>query len=218
MPSQRGLLANRSFVYEGFTIPVSKFYAILEEVLKSRALPKMRISRVYQREGGLLGAKREYLRVRNGRKAYDICAAYFGDGCFMVSWWHRKLPARRWLWIFGFLLVVSHLDLISKDFYEAVGTFFALLLLPFLILAVLYGMAKKLPGVESLVELLGELVSTLAAAGWERLHLPTLFQSDTEAAFQAIVPATVEEVASELASGHALRSEGEELQAFPVGA
>ncbi|MGA2258806.1 MAG: hypothetical protein ABSG53_29415, partial [Thermoguttaceae bacterium] len=60
--------------------------------LHRRKLPDVRVSRVDHHEGGILSAKREYLRVRRKELIFDICAAPFGPGGFFVSWWLGELP------------------------------------------------------------------------------------------------------------------------------
>lgn len=54
--------------------------------IERRAIPDAAQSRVDWREGGVLSAKREYLRVRRKQYTFDICGAPFGTG-FFVSWW-----------------------------------------------------------------------------------------------------------------------------------
>lgn len=71
---------------EGLQDSPQRFYALSEEAIKRRTVPDIKISHITYREGGILSAKREYLRI--GRKEYlfDICAAPFGNG-FFISWW-----------------------------------------------------------------------------------------------------------------------------------
>ena len=45
--------------------------------------------------GGILSAKREYLRVRRKELAYDICGAPFGNGFFFSSWL-GEVPSLFW--------------------------------------------------------------------------------------------------------------------------
>ncbi len=63
-----------------------RFYTAFEEAIKRHELPEVKISRTHYREGGLLSAKREYLRATRKQLIFDICAAPFGKG-FFVSWW-----------------------------------------------------------------------------------------------------------------------------------
>jgi hypothetical protein len=42
---------------------------------------------------GLLSAKREYLHVRRGKLAFDICGAPFGTGFFLSCWLAEMAPS-----------------------------------------------------------------------------------------------------------------------------
>ena len=71
---------------EGLQESPQQFYASVEEAINKRQLPQAKRSRIDYREGGILSAKREYLRIRRDEYVFDICAAPFGNG-FFVSWW-----------------------------------------------------------------------------------------------------------------------------------
>jgi hypothetical protein len=71
---------------EGSDATPMEFYRALEEAIERRKVPNSSRSRVDYREGGLLSAKREYLRVKRLSYTFDICGAPFGTG-FFVSWW-----------------------------------------------------------------------------------------------------------------------------------
>jgi hypothetical protein len=60
----------------------------VEETLRAKEAP-VRPQRIDWSEGGLLTAKREYLRATYGRYSFDICAAPFGKDYFF-SWWLTK--------------------------------------------------------------------------------------------------------------------------------
>jgi hypothetical protein len=88
---------------------VQRVYTSVEEEIKRRKIPDVKTSRIFYREGGILSAKREYLRVRRREHIFDICAAPFGTGYFF-SWWLGETPGFFWrliLWIpiLGGLLV-----------------------------------------------------------------------------------------------------------------
>ena len=63
-----------------------EFYTAVEQAVEQRKIPDASRSRIDWREGGLLSAKREYLRVKRKQYIFDICGAPFGNG-FFVSWW-----------------------------------------------------------------------------------------------------------------------------------
>jgi hypothetical protein len=65
-----------------FETSTQDFYAEVEKELESRKVPGLEISRVDFSEGGILSAKREYLRMARERLVFDICAAPFGTSYF----------------------------------------------------------------------------------------------------------------------------------------
>jgi len=80
------ILGHWSVLIEGLQASPLDFFAQVEAALEKRQIPGAKRSRVDWREGGLLSAKREYLRVRRYEYVLDICGAPFGTG-FFVSWW-----------------------------------------------------------------------------------------------------------------------------------
>lgn len=62
------------------------FYAAVDAAIQRRAIPDCRLSRVDWHEGGLVSAKREYLRAERGDILIDICGAPFGNAFFVSSW------------------------------------------------------------------------------------------------------------------------------------
>lgn len=76
-------------VYDGWYVPLDNFefstddfYKRIEKELDARKVPSLEMSRVEFSEGGFLSDKRQYLRLRRERLAFDICAAPFGTGYF----------------------------------------------------------------------------------------------------------------------------------------
>jgi hypothetical protein len=67
-----------------------EFYKAAEEAIKKREIPGISFSRVRYSEGGVLSANREYLHIARGEMAYDLCAAPFGTGFFVSSWYAEK--------------------------------------------------------------------------------------------------------------------------------
>lgn len=98
------VLSHWATMVEGMQASPQEFYKQVEESVKKREIPEINISRVTWKEGGVLSADREYLRVMRGRYFYDICAAPFGNGFFFSSWMAEKLPSPLWA-IIGFLLL-----------------------------------------------------------------------------------------------------------------
>lgn len=91
------VLSHWLFSAEDLNASALELYDAVEAALRARQVPGVSFSRVLQREGGLLSARREYLRVRRERLAFDIGAAPFGR-TFFVSVWLRRLRYRdTWL-------------------------------------------------------------------------------------------------------------------------
>lgn len=80
------VLSHWSNQVENFSYSSKDFYRQVEEAIKQRGIPKLKVSRVNYSESGLMSAKREYLRLGRREHIFDICAAPFGNG-FFVSWW-----------------------------------------------------------------------------------------------------------------------------------
>lgn len=81
----------------GFQTSSQEFYTSIERELAARKVPGLDLSQVNFAEGGLLSAKRVYLRMLRERLVFDVCAAPFGTGYFfscrfaeipaVVKWW-----------------------------------------------------------------------------------------------------------------------------------
>jgi hypothetical protein len=100
MGAKGEVLSHWYHLFEGFSTSGKEFYAKVEVALKSREVPDISVERVDYAEGGITSAKREYLRVRRGMLAFDLCAAPFGTGYFF-SWW---LTSARGPWILILIL------------------------------------------------------------------------------------------------------------------
>jgi hypothetical protein len=57
---------------ENFQTSTMEFYAAVEQALKPREIPDYSVSRIDWREGGVLTARREYLRIKRGKLAFDL--------------------------------------------------------------------------------------------------------------------------------------------------
>ena len=75
----------------------SEFYDAIEQDLAARKLTGMEISRIDYAEGGLLSAKRGYLRMRRERLLFDVCSAPFGTTWFF-SCRFSEIPVQLMLW------------------------------------------------------------------------------------------------------------------------
>lgn len=162
-----------------------EFYAQVEKCMGKRDIPELEVSRVTWKEGGILSADREYLRIMRGRYSYDICAAPFGNGFFFSSWMTEKLPSP--IWAIGVFLVLSVLFFYLFFFLIYFAGFFGFLTWlmgivgVFVLLFILLNQAdSKLPDYIFVVPFIGSFL--------ERLFCPnTYFRSDTESMFRTMV-------------------------------
>jgi hypothetical protein len=82
---------------EGMQMSTQEFYSRVERVLADRKVPGLEMSRVLWKEGGLFSARREYLRMVRERLIFDVCAAPFGMGFFVSTWFGEKRLRLGWL-------------------------------------------------------------------------------------------------------------------------
>jgi len=90
--------------FDGLSASSQEFFRSVEEEVKKRNLPDIRVERVDYKEGGIFSAKREYLRIEHREHLFDVCAAPFGTGYFF-SWWLGD-PAPSGL--FGALMLIPY--------------------------------------------------------------------------------------------------------------
>ena len=116
-----------------FTLPPEAFYIVAEKELEELKIPGLEISRKEHAEGGLLSAKRIYLRLMRERLAFDICAAQFGTRYFFSC---RTVysPATVKLW--HVIVVCLLFDIIFQGLDRLLGLNFALIALAGLVLAI----------------------------------------------------------------------------------
>ena len=72
-------------IFEDMKFSTQEFYTLTENLIKEREIPSVQFSRIQHKMGGILSAKREYLRVQYHEYFFDICAAPFAKD-FFVSW------------------------------------------------------------------------------------------------------------------------------------
>lgn len=91
-------------VNPNFDTITSEFYDAIEYDLKQKEISGMEVSRIEYAEGGMLSAKRVYLRMRRERLVFDVCAAPFGTSWFF-SYRFGEIPLVIHLWEVLVLLV-----------------------------------------------------------------------------------------------------------------
>jgi hypothetical protein len=188
---------------ENFQTSTMEFYTAVEAALRPREIPDYEVSRIDWREGGVLTTRREYLRIKRGKLAFDLCAAPFGTG-FFFSWWFAELPPTHvllWTILILFLGFVIFGICVAK--LGIMGIFLAPLVIVGVIGFVGYLVRDGQFGTEA-----EDLVLAIPFFGtlYERIFKPsTYYKMDTTLMFQSVVHATVLEVVDQVLSSKGAR-------------
>jgi|ERR1700722_18770691 len=119
----------------GFNVSTKEFYEAVEKELNERKVPSLEIFHVDFAEGGLLSAKREYLRMTRERLVFDICAAPFGTA-FFFSCRFAEIPAVIQLW--QLIVVLVGAMMIAGLIFKVAGIFFGIIILIVGFIAAIY--------------------------------------------------------------------------------
>lgn len=90
---------------EQFEYSPELFYQSIEAEFAARSIPGLMVERIAHKEGGLLSAKRTYLRIRRERLVFDVCFASFGTFWF-ISRRYAVIPHILRVWELLVFLVV----------------------------------------------------------------------------------------------------------------
>ena len=188
---------------ENFQTSTLEFYAAVEQALKPREIPDYEVSRIDWREGGVLTARREYLRIKRGKLAFDLCAAPFGTG-FFFSWWLAELPPTHAI-LWALLICFLGLNLIGGLMvaYGFAGLFWGIVLSVGIAWLLGYLLREGHLGteVEDIV-----LAIPIFGALYERIFKPsTYYKTDTTLMFQSVVNSVVQDVVEQIMSSKGLR-------------
>ena len=69
-----------------------EFYELVQLEISSRELEGVGSSFITRRENGLFSPQRTYLRIRQGKLYFDICAFLIGNSFISSYWLHRNAP------------------------------------------------------------------------------------------------------------------------------
>ena len=190
---------------ESFQTSPMEFYAAVEQALRPRQIPDYLTSRIDWREGGMLTARREYLRIKRGKLAFDICAAPFGTG-FFFSWWLAELPTGHGV-LWALLMVFATFAIIAICM-GSIG----------FLAGLFWGFVISLGGIWVLGYLLREgrfgtdaedvvLAIPFFGVVYESIFAPsTYYRMDTTLMFQSVVHTAVLEVVDQLMSAKGVRA------------
>jgi hypothetical protein len=178
------------------------FYAAVEKSLQERKVPGLDATRVDFAEGGLLSAKREYLRLTRERLVFDICAAPFGTS-FFFSCRFAELPlvisADA---VFATLFVLAVPYLIFFHWWGWIRAIFAVLVYLGIVTCVLSNAVSiglgnldawliKQPGIGAIYEIL--------------FRKNTYYREDTRVMYLETVPVVVKSIYEELTAAKGLK-------------
>jgi len=198
----RYVIGNWSTLIENFQASPKEFYVSVERAIESRQVPDIKKSRVDWKEGGLITALREYLRISREKLVLDICAAPYGTG-FFVSWWLAELRPSA----IGPTLVAIGIAVLLYDRLAYFGFATAVVYTPIglILIALLLGiLVNRSPGANWIryvlvIPLIGKMI--------ERFFMPpTYYRMDTEAMFKASIEQSVKEVLNQMLQAKGLRA------------
>lgn len=203
MAQSAEVMSHWHVLIEDFNTSALEFYARVERELKDRQIPELETERVDWHEGGVLSAKREYLRVSRGRLTYDICGAPYGKSYFFSSWMAVQPPDFAALYGCGaligaflvFLITVANAGLVK-------GTFIFLILTGIAWWVVRLMIASGSTGLE-------DTISAMPVIGplYRLLFSPvTYYAQDTRLMFQESVHRTVTQAIAEIRTAQGLRA------------
>jgi len=214
-------ISHWSVLVEGCGASPLECYTSLEEAIRRRKIPDVRTTRVWFREGGILSAKRLYLRVSRKRLGFDICAAPFGTG-FFFSWRLRELPPSNFLGCLATLLVLGSIGFVLyllmeiRRAAETPSAFSEILILGMLVFLTPW-VVRKAVRKGSLLSEDAVLSMPLIGALYDFLFRPsTYYKLDTIATYQKAVHGAVLEVVHEVRRAQGLRALAP-ASAFPKG-
>lgn len=184
------------------TLPRWSFYKSVEEALKERNVPGLDVSRVEFAEGGLLSAKREYLRLTRERQIFDICAAPFGTGFFFSSR-HVELPLA--VGLAEILILLASGGMAWALLRQWLGVFEAMLALLALLAVGIWILRNALAlGLRDLDAAL--LRAPALGPVYEKFfRKETYYREDTRLMYLLTIPAVVKEKAEEVVAAKGLK-------------
>jgi hypothetical protein len=177
-----------------FSVPPLEFYEALEQELAALKIPGLEISRQEYAEGGLLSAKRIYLRIMRERHVFLVCATPFGTRYFFSC---RAIhsPATLKLW---HALVVSLFFTAFFGLERLLGRGFAIIALFGVILAA--GLMFRNALVTGLADIDTALLKTpIAGPIYEQFfRKDTYYRQDTRRMYLDTIPAVIQGLVDEI--------------------
>jgi hypothetical protein len=173
---------------EEFKTSPLDFYSRVQDGLKRRDVPGLESGLVNWHEGGMISAKRTYLRLARERIVVDLCAAPFGTG-FFISWRLGEIPLKiHWISI-GLILFMMFIVWIT------------------LIVLFDFGLGTMVMStfITAFVLLLNKIIRQEIEAFYERFFCSdTYYRIDTMLMYEQAVHAAVMEALDEVTSAQGI--------------
>ena len=198
------VISHWSTLMPGLEASPKEFYSNVEAAVKECVVPGLEVSRVDWKEGGILSAGREYLRVTRGRLIFDICAAPFGNG-FFFSWWLATSksplgPAALFVTILALILALV-VSIRALDFWSGIAFFLFGIPVLFALFVKFMNSSQKEGWDDALVAM------PLVGSWYERVFRPdTYYKIDTATMFQEYVRLSVNKVIDGITSAKGMRA------------
>jgi hypothetical protein len=189
-------------LFEPFNTSSQEFYVSLQKAIERREVPGLEVSRVEWEEGGLMSAKREYLRLTRERLVFDICAAPFGTGYFFSS---RLGEIPRPISLLHILILLIALGITLKLCTSSFGFFWGLLIFGGSIFLVIQLLRNALnSGLATLDAIL--LKAPVIGPIYDRFFRPlTYYRIDLIHAYAAAVHSALLEIVDEITQARGLK-------------
>jgi hypothetical protein len=229
MAKQANVISHWDQLIENYQASSLEFYASVEKALEGRAVPEIHWTRVEHKEGGLASAKRQYLRTHRGKYAFDICAAPFGTGFFVSSWFTEPPLPFAFIYTLAFLFGVMITMNIAFGIGMAIGA-----VMKGYAFGIFLGGCSAILGVPAFLWLVGNgirqgsipgestvLAMPLVGSIYERIFAPaTFYAMDTAFMFQKAVHQAIQEVIECMTANKGVRAltEAERKPAMRFGA
>lgn len=187
---------------ENFNYSPKTFYEELEKILTERKIPDLTMERIEYAEGGLLSAKRTYLRLQRERLVFDVCAAPFGTGYFF-SCRSVQLPVKVKLSHLLVLFIV--LNVVWAGLAKVTGPFLGSGLLVLLLLAFLITLYNAAAGNAMSVDAVLTRIPVLGTVYEAWFKRDTYFREDTRLMYLDLVPKLVAGLSETVTSANGVR-------------
>jgi hypothetical protein len=182
-----------------FESSTGEFYSEIESDLKKRELMGLELSRVEYAEGGILSAKRTYLRMRRERLIFDVCSAPFGTSwLFSCRFAEVRVSLRVWELVVMLLFLVAFWFSYAQLFGVVTGSIVFGATLLGLVLAMLCAVPFGLHDMDAALLQL-PCIGTLYEL---YLRPDTYYRQDTRVAYTRIVNSIVRQRVQEIAKAH----------------